>query len=932
MAGLAICNAGSLLAGGIKGKVIDKVTGEPLIGATVYLENTKYATAVNLDGTFSLKHVPAGKYELEVKFVGYKKSEEVEVVVGSEGEEKVIDFAMEAAATQMGEVTIKGGKNNGSNDESARTMEKNADNVINLLSARNIELSPDVTVGTAMQRVSGVTVQRGSSGEARYAIIRGMDQRYNNVLVNGIKIASPDDKYRFVPMDLFPSELLERLEVIKALTPNMEGDAIGGTMNLVMKEAPDHFLLTANASGGYSTLFSERPFSAFYHGGINQKSPAEMYGNSYNATEANFPLSALHYYNVANPINGTLGLTLGDRFLNKKLGFIISGAYQNFYRGSNTQMVIPDAQPNAVPPKTPQDIAHPQQLSISDADARQYSTQTDRFAINNKIDYIFDSRNKISLYNFYVHQNEYQTRSTIDTNFGVNSSANSYEMQYENRSTWTIQNIYNATLQGNHQLSDKVKVDWTGAFSDAQKKIPDQAWNTFDGEVVLNGAGKAATSDSTAGGMKQIWSHNQDRDWSGFANLTYTPRIAQRDVEFEGGGMYRDKTRTAYYNEYDLASSQPSTTLVHSLDSIPYIFNKNGEGSGALTAINFDTYTVYEKVSAGYLQAKFLLTHALQVLGGVRVENTQQNYTTDMPANTSQGYGSIHYTDVLPSLHLKYALTDQQNLRLSYFKSISRPGFGEIVPYSYPGEFYTEIGNPNLKHTRADNLDFRYEWFPGLADQILVGAFYKQLQNPIEYFVTGDGLPSSNFIQPQNVNKATNYGLEAVVTKYFGMFGVSLNYTYTHSKVTTAKLFYHYVGTTIQTDTVSQTRPLQGQADNIGNIAFLYKNPKLGLDLQIALSYTGDRIAQVEPYYEEDIWQKAYTQLDFSGEKKLSKRLWFFAKVNNLTDAPNQLYIKFPHGLVPEQPLPFQGSNSNITNVERDYYRINFLAGFRFKL
>jgi outer membrane receptor protein involved in Fe transport len=163
------------------------------------------------------------------------------------------------------------------------------------------------------------------------------------------------------------------------------------------------------------------------------------------------------------------------------------------------------------------------------------------------------------------------------------------------------------------------------------------------------------------------------------------------------------------------------------------------------------------------------------------------------------------------------------------------------------------------------------------------------------------------------------------------MFGVSLNYTYTHSRVTTPKLLYHYVGSSIHTDTVSQTRPLQGQANNIGNVSFLYKNPKLGLDLQIAFSYTGDRISQVQPYYEEDLWDKAYTQLDFSGEKRITKRLYFFAKVNNLTDAPHQVYIKYPHGLVQEQPLPFQGSNANITIVQRDYYRINFLAGFRFK-
>jgi outer membrane receptor protein involved in Fe transport len=203
--------------------------------------------------------------------------------------------------------------------------------------------------------------------------------------------------------------------------------------------------------------------------------------------------------------------------------------------------------------------------------------------------------------------------------------------------------------------------------------------------------------------------------------------------------------------------------------------------------------------------------------------------------------------------------------------------------------------------------------------------------NPIEYFITRNGGPSALFIQPQNVDKATNYGLEAVATKFFGMFGVSANYTYTHSKVTTPKLLYHYVGSSIQTDTVYQSRPLQGQADNIGNLSFLFKDPKTGTNLQIALSYTGERIAQVSPYYDFDLWQKAYTQLDFSGEQRLTRRLSFYVKVNNLTNASSQLFIKFPNGQEYGPQLPYQ-DKANVTNVERNYYKMSFLGGFRFKL
>jgi len=373
---------------------------------------------------------------------------------------------------------------------------------------------------------------------------------------------------------------------------------------------------------------------------------------------------------------------------------------------------------------------------------------------------------------------------------------------------------------------------------------------------------------------------------------------------------------------------------------VPYLyFQATGQNQGIVTAANANTYTAHEQIGAGYIQAKFNLLQALQVLGGVRVENTQDAYNTALPATSTVGSrGTIHYTDVLPSVHFKYQLGMDQNLRLSYYKSISRPGFGDLVPITdNSNNEFTFLGNPYLKHVRADNLDLRYEWFPGLLDEILVGAFYKKLENPIEYFVTQADGPSSLFIKPQNTNEATNYGAEAVVTKYFGMFGVSANYTYTHSRITTTKLLYTYVaGVGNQTETVNQTRPLQGQANNIGNISLLFKDQKLGLDVQLALAYTGDRIAQVSPYANLDIWQKPFTQLDLSLEKRISHHFTFFGKINNLTNAPNKEYIKFPYksvnaNLPPGYTIPFQDAGSNYTVAEKDFYKLSYLAGVRYK-
>lgn len=914
----------------IKGRVFDAKTGEPLTGAIVRLKDSRINTTVNLDGSFLLKNIQPGKYDIQVSLLGYRNGKLEDVRVPENGTTDIKSIQLQPATNDLTEVIVTG-VNDKRSDITVRNIEKTSDIVQNILSEKTIQLLPDVTVANALQRISGVTIQRDNNGEGRYAIIRGMDQRYNNTLVNGIKIPSPDDKYRFVPMDVFPSDMLERLEVIKALTPNMEADAIGGSMNLVMKTAPDRFLFTANVAGGYSTLFSQRSFTAFDHN-INKKSPAEVSGNGYQASSTDFPLNNLHFSSKSNPINGTVGLTIGDRFLNKKLGVILSASYQNFFRGSNSQNLIQSAQPGYNPvANTP---------VFTDAYERQYSTQTNRLALQNRIDYVINSKHKLSLFNLYIHQNEYQSRYTPDTTIGTNSSAVSRSVDVTYRSRWQVQDIYNATLQGDHVLGKLLKLNWSAVYSSAKSQVPDMASYNFNANVKLDNTGKVTRVDSTTYGakMNRIWQHNSDQDLTGYINLKYTPTLFSKVFEFEGGGMYRYKTRDNYYNEYELKAIYTTPQPFHTIDQESLAFSPAASGTGNVTAINANYYTAHEKLGAAYIQTRFMALRQLQVLGGVRMENTQQDYATVMPATFDAKSGVISYVDVLPSVHFKYLLKDNQNVRLSYFKSVSRPGFGEVVPYVLPGEQFTEIGNPYLKHVQADNIDLRYELFPGHADQLLLGAFYKQLQNPIEYFVVRNGGPSALFVQPNNAGKATNYGFEAVFTKYIGMFGVSANYTYTHSEVTTNKLLYQYInGTGVNTSVVAQTRPLQGQANHVGNLSVLYKNPLIGLEAQLAFSYTGERIAQVSQYYNLDTWQKPFGQLDLSFEKRIQKRFSFYAKINNLTNTPNVLFLKTAPSVINQQfsggyTIPFQSNgNSSYTIVRKDIYQLNFLGGFRYK-
>jgi len=914
----------------IKGKVTDAKTGEPLTGATVHLtqDGLSKFVAVNLNGSYSFKNLKNGPYKLQANYVGYGPSKISEGNVTSGSDVTTVNIALQDASMQMTEIQVKG-QGNKESDGAVRGIEKNAPMVINVLSANTIKLLPDVTVANALQRVSGVTIQRSASGEGRYAIIRGMDQRYNSTLVNGIKIPSPDAQYRFVPMDIFPSEMLERLEVIKALTPSMEGDAIGGVMNLVMKSAPSQFTFSANVSGGFSTLFSSsRPFVGF-NASPNSKSPAALNGNSYAATYADFSNKALTSdKNISTPFSSTAGITIGDRFLNKKLGVIVSASYQNIYRGSNSKQLTPNAQPSAIPlPNSPQ---------FSDAYDRTYSTQTKRVGIHNKIDYAFNDKNKISLYNLYIHQSEFESRFTSDTlGLGLNSTGLSKQITISNRSTLTKQNIYNSTLHGEHWLGNEWRLNWDGVYSEATRHQPDRTEFFYDANKTLNNSGAVTAEVDNNTQLDHHWENNRDKDLSEYANLIYTPKIAGKDVEFSAGGLYRHKVRDADYITYSLTGGK-STLFNNNFNSIPFAFNSATDGIGSNNPDLQNNYHVRENDNAEYLQVKFDLFPKLQVLGGVRIENTDLTYATQSPETVTQRSGNIKYTDVLPSIHLRYQLTDNQNIRASYYAAISRPGFGEQVPYKVTGEYFDQVGNPLLKHITADNYDVRYEFFPGGADQLLLGSFYKKIYNPIEYFVVRDGGPSSQVIKPQNdPGNATNYGFEALATKFFGVIGFSINYTYTHSRITTNKLLYSNDPTLgLQQTNVNETRPLQGQADHVGNASVLYKSAKLGLDMQLAFVYTGERLAQVSPYYNLDFYQHAYNQLDFSFEKTIAKRLSFYGKVNNITNAASKIYLKFPHGSLDAKQQEFLGKQdiASQTLVQSDYYKTLFLGGFRYKL
>jgi len=938
---LVFFNAIVVRAGEIKGHVYDRATREQSVGAYVVIKSLNKVSITGLDGSYHINNLEAGKYKVTISYMGYLTIDTT-VTIKDNSDVVKLDVYQQSSSKELKEVQVSA-KAEGGSDAFANNKEKNADNVMNILSARAIQISPDITVSEVMQRVSGVSMETSNSG-SQYAVIRGMDKKYNTTLVNGVKIPSPDDKERYVPLDMFPAELLERLEVIKSLTPSMEADATGGTMNLVMKNAPDKLLVEGNVAIGYSTAFQNQDFQKYSTADVNWKSPAELLGSNVYAPVSMFPSSNLVTSNVQMPLNTNASLSLGDRFFKDKLRCILSGSYQNTYNEYNSDLLIEN---NTV--SAPSKDRYTNNLpAFSDIEHREYSTLSKRLGVISKIDYKINDRNSISLFGTHIQLNEYRVRSAIDSVPGGSTFNNTWTniigVKYKTETRTTLQDIDNITLQGKHQLSDNISADWSLVGSEAKRLLPNDAQFSYATklDIVTDPVTNAQTYSlgkpyyPYVTGQTDEWQHNTDKDLAAYVNLHYKVGFIPFLNLIDVGGLYRQKHRDNYDNVYSLDQVIDSTGY-QKYTTVPNAMLQFTRTSDALgnSAANAGIYTFDENLTAYYAQAHVDVGQ-LKMLGGVRIENTQQSYVSSLPVTQPGKTASYNYTDILPSIQGKYDLNSKAGIRFSYFKSLYRPAFADLIPFytATSDEYAPRVGNPFLKHSVIHNADVRYELFPKGLDQLMIGGFYKYIIDPIE-----DGIvPQSKtdaVLEPGNFGNATNYGIEIVVRKFFGNFGIAGNYTYTHSDINSDKVIYHKTNGSA-TDSayahLSQHRPLQGQAANIGNISLLYKNSKNKFEAQLAFVYTGERINKVSYYKDLDVWEKPTLNLDFSAQKQFGKHFIVYMKLKNLLNTGYGLFIKQPNTAYDAPAkLPYQDSRNYYT-IESDYHYSTILIGLRYKL
>jgi len=879
----------------IKGIITDSETHKPVAGAVVSIEGTKIISVSDAKGNYSFINLKPGNYSLAGSCMGYNNSETKIINIAAVEASITIDFNLDPSVIQMKEVVVTSSQNKETNS-SARHDERVSSNIVSIISAKTIEALPDLTVANVLQRVSGVSMMKNSSGNNTQLVIRGMSPRYNSTLINGTIVPTTSGSTRAVPMDIFPSVFVGRIEVTKALTPDMQASGLGGLANIVMKNAPDSALLSIDVATGYNQYLINHKFSTFDYKVVNLKNPAQLHGADYITNSSDFPTANLVLKPVqARPdLNGTISYS--NRFFNKKLGLLISGSMQTSYQATVNKYIGTALNPNT------------NNLDTTSWNRVELYNQINRKGLVVRLDYSYNDNNHLSFSNNYFSMDEIRARHEQDTTSDINKG----RLYFGDFTNMDKSSLENAVLHGSHVLSDLLNIDWSLGYSVAGSQSPDYVSVNYN-QVIHPSIQPEYLNYKDA--VDRIWQWNNQNEKSAYINVNYKPLIAGHHFEFKFGAMGRDKYLMNNENDYqkDFTTTgnypYPDVIAIFKENLLTWLNDQQLQGDAVYNSANFKAH---EDIGAAYAMFRTRLGK-LQLLTGVRFEITSQSNTHNGLDHGQKVLLSAtqKYSDFLPSIHLNYQLNDKQNMRFSVYQAINRPNISETVPYTNRSANGNSSGNPNLKHTTGTCFDARYEFYPEREEVLSAGVFYKYLKNPIEEQVNGNNDRSIT-----NADKCTNYGLELVTIRYFGNFGISLNYTYTKSSIRQPKNWNdpttnNGLGATL---TRIEDRPLAGQSPNLVNLALIFRSQKIGLTTQVTYTMQGKNLVNINSNYGLDGYQLAYNDLGASLEKRIFKNGYLYLKGANLLNESVKFQTK-------------NGINTRILSSQR-----SFLIGLKFNL
>jgi len=867
--------------GSISGTVIDAANTETLVGATVLIENLPGAgSSTDIDGRYKIDDLAPGTYSLIVRYVSFE-TKNVPGVVVTANNVTTVDVAMSTEITNIfgDSMVVIMATARQENLNTVLAFQKNNIAPSEVISRDIITRSPDKNTGEVLKRMSGTTITDG-----KFAVIRGLSDRYNIALVNGNVLPSSEPDRKSFAFDLFPAAMLDNLIVVKAAQPNLPGDFAGGIIMLNTRDIPDENFISISIGGGYNTLSTFKEYYTYTGGskdwlgiddGIRQLPNnfpinRDLFVDLSNADKANLgkafaPWGA--YSEASSPIDQSYQISAG---LVKKIGktseFGAIGAltYNNSYV---TNLVIRNDYDNEVTP-------------LYEFNDGQYRNNVLWGGLLN-LSYKITDNHKITLKNsFAVNSSDVTTmRSGIDYSRAVYVQNEYYD--------FSSNQLFSAVLGGEHFFSgSKSKLKWSAGLNTLKRDQPNfrtvnYAKNivpSFDGDTVFQVSPSPFASPSNLG---IFYSYMDETAYTASLDYTYPFLIGDAKQSFGIGGSYLDKVRTFDARNLGVATSNdiffnpdyfeivvmPVAELLspaNFADSLFYIDDISNPS---------DYYEGTQSNKAVYAMLDNKIGKKLRIVWGARAEFFSQTISsfaygaspTPIPieVDTKETDSVGLNFDLLPSVNITYALSEKTNLRFSAYKTVARPELRELAPFGYYDiETNSSItGNPSLLATNIYNADVKAEHFFGAGQVISAGVFYKKFVDPIgQRFFFG----TVRELKPINDSIATVYGAEFELRKNLGFIAKNVKFLERFTFNTNLAIISSTTLLNVADTAIAGTpeRQLQGQSDYVVNFGLTYIEPVKGFSFTILHNQIGRRIAEYGNAQYADIYENPRPLID----------------------------------------------------------------------
>ncbi len=883
---VSILKAQSGTSGRIVGRVIDGATGQPVTGAAVQLVGTTVGAQSGVDGRYTVMGVPAGTVSFLVRRIGYtaKTVTGIAVAAGKSVEQNV---SLATASVSLQAVTVSASKERGTVSE-ALSGQQNAQGVVNSVTSEQIARSPDANAAQAVQRVSGVTVQDG-----KYVFVRGLGERYTTASLNGARVPSPEPEKRVVPLDLFPSGLLQNITTIKTFTPDQQGDFSGALVDIRTKEFPARRSWTLNLGSGYEQGATASDIlragaaggENFANVGTNRSLPGllRQVGNfaTYNLNQGDKNLLISQLRNSWTPasasgsplMNGSVSVGGNDPILfGHRLGYLFSGTYAN---GSDVKSDQVRAQADRGP-VSGQTIeidrfnGSSAQRSVLWGGLTNLSTQ-------------LGQNSRISFNGIYNRSADNTARVETGVFSSDQTSARITRQQYVERA------IRSAQLTGVHQYGNH-HVEWYGTLSGVRRSEPDRS----EFVQILETDTPTSTPvyrwfNGGNGGAVRTFSELNENSREGNAKYTFSFGAPGNQSLVRVGGLYRSTDRDADNRAFNI--SGPG--LTNDIRALPAELLFDGRlTTGSQRSLDIaplsqgGAYTATDHLSAGFAMFDIPVRSAIRVIGGARFEQDrlQVNATSTLgsPVVTTK-----HWSDVLPSLAVNWKVSERQQLRFSGSQTLARPEYRELSPIISRDVVGGDdiAGNPDLKRSNITNGDIRWEFYQNPGEIISFGVFAKHFENPIERAYRASS--SARQIVYVNANSANNYGVEIELRKNlnalgraFEGFSVFSNATIMQSQV--------QLDSTNGTSQTNSKRRLVGQAPYVVNGGLTYTTTDGSTSATLLYNRVGERINAAGESPLPDVIQKPRNVMDISLRWGFARSASLRADLRNVLDAPYQ--------------------------------------------